>query len=116
MNTQDLRDHVNEKLADKIGQSIPEKPSKPLTREQRRYKERVERDAMVQLNSFVSKFYEFFMDNDPESPEIEAKRKELSAKWKMYCHHKNLSAKALPLCDNNCQSIIDKYKEQLKEA
>lgn len=116
MNTQDLRDHMNDKLAEKIGQSLPEKQPKQLTREQRRYKERVENEAMIQLNSFVSKFYEFFMENDPESPLIETKKKELSAKWKMYVHHKGLSTKALDLCDGNCQAIIEKYKEQLKEA
>lgn len=104
---------LEQEISDK---SMISKTSKPLTREQRRYKERVEKDAMIQLNSFVSKFYEFFMENNPESPEIESKRKELSAKWKMYCHHKGLSKSALELCDGNCQSIIDKYKEQLKEA
>lgn len=107
---------VISKIREITGSEPPPKSSKPLTREQRRYKERVEKDAMVQLNSFVSRFYEYFMENDPESPEIEAKRKELSAKWKMYCHHKGLSKAALELCDGNCQSIIDKYKEQLKEA
>lgn len=93
-----------------------EKSTKPLTREQRRYKERVEQEAMTQLNSFVSKFYDVFMENDPESPLIEAKKKELSAKWKMYCHHKGLSQKALGLCEENCQKVIDKYNEQLKEV
>lgn len=90
--------------------------TKPLTREQKRYKERIEKEAMSQLNTFVTKFYEFFMDTDPESPLIEAKKKELSAKWKMYCHHKKLSKQALGLCEGNCEAIIEKYKEQLKEA
>lgn len=89
---------------------------KQLTREQRRYKERIEKEAMLQLNTFVSKFYEFFMDNEPESPLIAEKRKELSAKWKMYCHNKGLSQAAFSLCDNNCQKIVDQYQEQLKEA
>lgn len=101
----------------KITGSDPKpKESKPLTRQQIRYKERVEREAMMQLNHFVSKFYEFFMDNEPESPEILTKQKELSAKWKMYVHNKGLSAKALGLCEGNCQKIIAQYKEQLKEA
>jgi hypothetical protein len=89
---------------------------KKLTREQLRRKERIEKEAMQQLNLFVSRFYEFFMENDPESPEIQAKKKELSAKWKMYVHHKGLSTKALGLCEGNCDSIIEKYNEQLKEA
>lgn len=94
----------------------PIKEEKKLSRKQIRYKERVEKEAMMQLNHFVSKFYEFFMENEPESPEIQAKQKELSAKWKMYVHNKGLSTKALGLCEENCQKIIDQYKEQLKGA
>lgn len=108
--------NIISKIREVTGSDPSPKASKPLTRQQRRYKERVEQEAMIQLNSFVSKFYEFFMENDPESPEVEAKKKELSAKWKMYCHHKGLSQKALGLCDESCQTVINKYKEQLKEA
>lgn len=108
--------NVISKIREIAGSEPAPKESKPLTRLQRRYKERVEKEAMAQLNSLVSKFYEFFMENDPESQLIQDKKKELSAKWRMYVSHKGLSLKALGLCDSNCQSIIDKYKEQLKEA
>ncbi len=93
----------------------PQDPVKKLTREQIRYKERIEADARMQLSTFVSRFYEFFMDNDPAGGEIILKRKELSAKWKMYCHQKNLSKSALVLFDDNAQRILDEYKENLKD-
>lgn len=91
-------------------------PEKPITRAQRRYQERVQQDAMKVLNSLIQRFYEFFMDNDPESPEVETKKKECIAKWKMYCHTKKLLSQALPLCEENIQKLVDKYKEQFKEA
>lgn len=97
------------------GETIEPK-SKPLTWEQRRFKERIEKEAMFQLNSFVSKFYEFFMEHEPESEEVKTKQKELSAKWKMYCHNKKLSQKALGLVDDNCQRIISEYKSELEKA
>lgn len=109
MNTPNpLDEAIVNKMASNLGADKP--LEKKLTREQRRYKERVEKEAMIQLNSFVSKFYEFFMETEPESPLIDAKKKELSAKWKM------LSEMALGLCEGNCDAIIEKYKEQLKEA
>lgn len=107
-------DQLVEKMAKNLGADKPDAPKK-LTREQLRYKERVEKAAMFQLNHFASKFYEFFMENDPESEEVAKKRKELSAKWKMYCHQKGLSKGALELLDSNCQRIIDEYKETMEE-
>lgn len=87
---------------------------KTITRQQRRYQERVKNDAMKTLNALVTKFYEFFMENDPDSHEIAVERKKLSAKWKMYCHSKQLLPPALTLCEEHIDRIIEKYQEQLK--
>ncbi len=117
MDTSELRDHMNGKLADQIAEKQkPVDKEKPLTREQRRFKDRVESEATLQLNTFISRFYEFFMDNDPESEEVTKKRKELSAKWKMYCGRKNFKAEAFPLFDTAAQKIVDQFNEAMKEA
>lgn len=88
-------------------------PEKPMSRQQRRYQERVKEDAVNTLNRLVAKFYEVFMENDPEAPEVAAKKKEVVAKWKMYCNQKQLLPAALTLCEENCNAIIKKYQEQL---
>lgn len=74
----------------------------------------LQRDATRTLTQLVTQFYEVFMANDPEAEEVAVKRKQVSAKWKMYCMRMKLTEKSLTLCDENCQSIVDKYIEQLK--
>lgn len=87
-----------------------------LTREQRRIKERVNKEVSTTLARLTLKFYEFFMDNDPSGKELLDKQKELSTKWKMYCHRMNLIDEALPLFDKNADKILDDYKKQSEVA
>lgn len=74
----------------------------------------LQRDATRTLTQLVTQFYEVFMANDPHAEEVAVKRKQVSAKWKMYCMRMKLKDESLTLCDENCQSIVNKYNEQLK--
>lgn len=90
------------------------KRSKEAADKQDKYQKQVKRQAMQTLNKLVSQFYEVFMDNDPEHELVAQKRKQIVAKWKMYCHQKNLVLEvALPMADEACKSIVDKYNQQL---
>jgi len=97
---------------DEKGQK-PKDHDKPLTREQRRYKERIESEAKAQLDRLTENYYEFFMDNDPESEEVAKKHKECNAKWKMYCHARNLMPSALDAFERQATVLHDKYKKEL---
>ncbi len=110
-----MDDVLVKKMAENLGANEPKKEP-PLTRQQIRFKERMESEAASQLNAFISRYYEFFMDNAPESEEVTKKRKELSAKWKMYCKRKNFMPSALPLFDTAAQKIVDQFNDQLKET
>lgn len=108
---------MDQAILDKMAKNLEEpKKERTLTREQRRFKERIEKEAMARLNALVEKFYEFFMENDPESEAVAAKKKELSAKWKMYVHDRRLNKDAAELFDGAAQKVINKYHAQLKEA
>lgn len=94
------------------------KQEKPLSREQRRIIDRVNREAHERLGSLVEHFFEFFMEHDPQSVEVEDKKKEVSAKWKMYVHNRRLSKEALNLCEEKCDELIAQYlqfKQEKKE-
>lgn len=88
----------------------PPKVEKKLTREQRRIMERVNREAHQQLSNLVNRFYESFMENDPDSDEVTERQKEVSTKWKMYCHHRQLKKEALSMCDDRCNELRVQYK------
>lgn len=93
----------------------PDKTVPSMTREQRRTKERIEKEARTQLDKFLNSFYEFFNENDPDSETVAQKRKELNAKWKMYCHARRLLPAALTALDTQIQVIVDSYKKELAD-
>lgn len=82
-----------------------------LTRQQRRIKERIENEAKnVHLN-LCQKFLAFFLDNNPNGPEILEMKKELSAKWKVFCFSRNLNKDAVKLVDDYCDNVIMQYNK-----
>lgn len=88
----------------------------PLTRQQRRFQERINKEVSDTLQKLTIKFYDFFMDNDPESDAVIKKQKELSAKWKMYCKRASLIDAAFELFDKNADKILTDYKTQKAEG
>jgi hypothetical protein len=92
-----------------------EKEQKPLTREQRRARERLNKEAGDMIARLVNQWYEFFLDNDPDSKEVQDKQKEVSAKWRMYCQRRHLKPEILPLIDKSIDKLIDEYKKAKAE-
>lgn len=90
--------------------------TKTLTREQRRIQDRVNKEVSTTLAKLTMKFYDFFMDNDPNGKEVSDKQKEMSTKWKMYCHRMNLIDEAIPLFDKNSAKILEDYKKEFEVA
>lgn len=88
----------------------------PLTREQRRARERLNKEAGDMIARLVNQWYEFFLDNDPDGEEVKEKQKEVSAKWRMYCQRRHLKSEILPLIDNSITQLMDEYKKAKAEA
>lgn len=86
-----------------------------LTREQRRIAERVQEEAKQASFRLCEKFFEYFLDNDPEGPELSAKTKELSTKWKMYCKQNHLNEEAYDLVDKYAAAILEEYHRTKNE-
>lgn len=84
----------------------------PLTREQRRALERLNKEAGDMIARLVNQWYEFFLDHDPDGPEVKLKKQEVSAKWRMYCKRRRLVAKAFPAVDEAINQLIEEYKTQ----
>lgn len=91
--------------------TIPLKPDDNLTREQRRARERTSKEITDMINSLVRQWYNFFIENDPESDEVMLKAEEVSAKWKMYCHRKKLKPEALDLVSKTIVGLMEEYQK-----
>jgi hypothetical protein len=87
------------------------KKEKHLNREQRRYMERVNREAQAKLQMLVNLWYEFFMENDPAGEEVKEKQSEVSAKWKMYCKHRDIKPEFFSKVDEQCDDLCQQYLE-----
>jgi len=92
-------------------ESVKQEPK--LTREQRRAIDRINKEANEQHKRLVNQFYEFFMDADVASDayDIQEKKREVSAKWKMYCKNRSLSAEVLPMVEKTCDEILKQFDE-----
>lgn len=101
-----------------IRKLIPETPQekKPvtLTRDQRRAHERLNQEVNDTLAQLVGLWYQFFLQNDPESNEVKNKKKEISAKWRVYCERRHLKAELKGLADKAIDQLMDEYKKTRK--
>jgi len=86
------------------------KSSKPLSREERRFYERVQKEAQRAFTDLCEKFNNFIVlaENDED---IKSKANELSARWKTYCHVKKLTAPAYPMIEKYCSDVINTYEK-----
>lgn len=91
---------------------IPLKPDDKLTREQRRARERAGKEVSGIIDRLVTQWYEFFMDNDPDSDEVKQKGEEVSAKWKMYCRRRKLKPEALDIVGKTIAELMEEYKKE----
>lgn len=87
----------------------------PLTRAQRRARERLNNEAGDIIARLVNQWYEFFLDNDPDGQAVKDKQKEVSAKWRMYCQRRHFKPEIFPLIDKSIDKLIDDYKKAKAE-
>lgn len=90
-------------------------PEKPLSREQRRAKERVETEARQVHERMCEKFTDFMIEcEDPDGPEVAEKAKSMSAQWKMFCKSRGLKENCYNFMEKYCETVIAEFK-RLKE-
>lgn len=86
------------------------KAEKIVSRQQRRFMQRIEQEAHQTFNNLASKFLEFFTDSDdPEGQEVVDKMNQLSAQWKVYCHRKALNPTAQTMIESYCKGVCEQY-------
>lgn len=83
-----------------------------LTREQRRFIERIEREAKEVHSTLANKFNDFFFTHDnPEGTEVLDKVAQLDTQWRLFCRRKQLNKEALPAMHDYCHALLNEYKE-----
>jgi hypothetical protein len=86
-----------------------------LTREQRRYRERLEHDARSMHHTLTDKFTDYIvLCDEPESEETRQYINQLNAQWRLFCRRKNLSPQVHNVIVDHCNNTIAEYKA-LKE-
>jgi len=89
----------------------PQKKEAPLSRRQRRAMEIVNKEAHAMYGKMAKQFVDFFIDHDPDGPEVAAKEKEIIHKWRMFCKHRNLIPAAYDQMNTHCQQVRADYQE-----
>jgi uncharacterized protein (DUF849 family) len=92
---------------------------KPETREQRRYRERINQEAADVMKTLKDRFTDFFVTcENPEGEEVQEKIKQISAQWRTHCKRRNLIPAAYPVMDEYMDSVLKEYVDQknLKES
>jgi hypothetical protein len=79
--------------------------------------ERYSDEAKQTLENLAEKFLKFFTDSDnPESPEVEERRKQMNAQWRTYCKKMNLVPEAFETFETYSKGVIKEYHEQKTPA
>lgn len=88
---------------------------KPLTREQRRRVERIEKEAKQTLAQLQEKFLKCVIESDdPEGEDVIKKVDQISAQWKLYCDRKGLLPVARNLILDYCLDVLKEYQNNKK--
>lgn len=96
--------------------NVIEIPIPKLTREQRRMRDRINADANSTFVMLAEKFRVCFMENQPESEAVQLKRKEVNAKWRIYCKNRNLIPEAYTNVSTFCDSLFEQYKSEFDDT
>jgi hypothetical protein len=78
-------------------------PEKKLTREQRRFLERIEKGAK---QTYVNLSQRFF---DPEGEEVVQKMNQVCAQWRTFCARKQLNKEVYGHMERGCQALVNEY-------
>jgi hypothetical protein len=90
-------------------------PTKPLTREQRRHMDRVEKEAKQVLSQLQERFLKRIMESDdPEGQDVIDFVDQIHAKWKLYCQQKRIMPEAHKLILDYCLDTLKQYSENKK--
>lgn len=94
-------------------------PAPQLSRQQRRYKERIESEANQTYASITKKFFNYLVTHDnPTGQEVADRIEQISAQWKMYCRKMNLVKDVYDMFDKYANGLLEEYlktKSEVKE-
>lgn len=79
------------------------------SREVRRMRERINEDANKTFVALAEKYRTCFMENDPNSEEVNNMRRQVCAKWRVYCKNRNLIPEAYTQVDTFCAELMADY-------
>jgi hypothetical protein len=98
------------------GTSTDKPKEAPLTREQRRYRERTNLEAQSVIKTLQDQFLNFFIEcQDTEGEAVNNKIREIDAKWRLYCKRKNLIPAAYTVMDKYMEQSIKEYYENKEQ-
>lgn len=84
---------------------------KVMTRQQRRFQERISEEAKAMHEKLAENFLLFFSQHeDPEGQAVQDKIKQISAQWRLYCSRRQLNAKAFLAMDEFMNGILQQYQ------
>ena len=83
------------------------------SRAQKRWIERTNQEAQATINSLMTQFLAYFMESpDPEGEAVQNKRKDISAKWRLYCKHKQLGPQVFTMADKYMDQVLADYLKE----
>lgn len=82
----------------------------PLTRQQRRLRDRIESEANDTYQQIAKKFFTFFITHDdPQGNEVRDRIRQVDAQWRMYCRKMNLIKDVHGMFEKYANGLIDEY-------
>ena len=89
---------------------------KQLTRDQKRFLERIELEAKQTFQLMADKYLNLFMDSDdPEGEELTERGRQISAQWRTYVKKRKLDDKALPAIEKYISDVKSEYVQSKAE-
>jgi hypothetical protein len=86
-------------------------PSGTLTRQQRRLKERIEKEAEEVHSKMCANFLDFVIKSPDLTEEvINEKKKQFNAQWKMFCGSRKLTKESFEAIEKAMNMILEKYQ------
>lgn len=88
----------------------PKPKEKPLTRQQRRLRERIETEANDTYQQITKKFFTFFVTHDnPQGQEVQDRIEQVDIQWRMYCRKMNLIKDVHGMFEKHANGLLDEY-------
>lgn len=84
------------------------------SREVRRMRERINEDANKTFVTLADKYRQFFMENNANGEDVQEFKKQVCAKWRVYCKNRGLTPEAYAQLDTFCADLMNQYIEEYK--